>query len=239
MNEVEIQTETETFYPPRKHDFSISFGMLLGFVVTFLSLGVVSGIVIGITNSLIDLDIILIATGFYGLLLDALMFIIAILLFKKVRQFSFAKFDFAPMKLGKTYLYLVVSFILLFISQYLFIGLLQMDDSSQQYDTLGGNLVGDHWINYLLFYFALVVITPIKEELLFRGLFLRFFEEKYNFWIGLILSALIFGLLHVDYPLSAITMGAILGGLYKKTNSIVPPTILHMSWNLIAAMTII
>ena len=217
----------------------VSYGLLLGFIISFLGLGVVSGVIIGIINTVLDRDILFIATGFYGLILDALMFIIAMLLFKRVRQFSFQKINFRPMKYGKTYIYLVVSFILLFISQFLFIGLLQMDDATQQYDTLGGNLVDDHWLSYFLFYFALVILTPIKEELLFRALFLRFFEVKYNFWIGFIITSILFGILHVDYPLSAIAMGAILAGLYKKTDSIVPPIILHMMWNMFAAMTIL
>jgi membrane protease YdiL (CAAX protease family) len=114
--------------------------------------------------------------------------------------------------------------------------LFSIEDPSQQPDQLGVNNLGGHWFNYLLFYLAVVVFTPLKEELLYRGIIHRFLEVRHHFWIGIIVSSLIFGVLHLGFPITATLMGVVFVILYKLTKSIVPSMILHMLWNAYAAI---
>nr|WP_240519116.1 CPBP family intramembrane glutamic endopeptidase [Bacillus cereus] len=80
-----------------------------------------------------------------------------------------------------------------------------------------------------------MLIGPVLEEILYRGIILRFLEIKYSFFTGLIISSLLFGLAHnydFSFIIFATLMGIIYGLLYKKTNSIIPVIIGHMTYNL-------
>ena len=77
------------------------------------------------------------------------------------------------------------------------------------------------------------VAVPIIEELLFRGLILDTLSESYGSWTSIIISSVIFALLHI-YPLSilnAFWAGMIYGYLRIRTNSLWPSIILHGLWN--------
>ena len=91
--------------------------------------------------------------------------------------------------------------------------------------------------NDLLFFistFLLVaVVTPIVEELLFRGFVLDLLSEAYGKWTSIFISSIIFGLLHI-FPftiLNAFCGGLIYGYIRIHTNSLWPPIILHALWN--------
>lgn len=76
------------------------------------------------------------------------------------------------------------------------------------------------------------ILAPIYEEIAFRGIFLHALK-KYNIWLGIIVSSLIFGLLHgnVSQFFFATTLGIIFAVITIKTKSIIPSTILHIVIN--------
>ncbi len=81
---------------------------------------------------------------------------------------------------------------------------------------------------------ALVVIVPICEELLFRGLLLRGLNHTYGAVPALLVSSILFGLSHLRLPtaiLPAIVAGLILGLIALRTSSIWPPVALHAAVN--------
>lgn len=88
---------------------------------------------------------------------------------------------------------------------------------------------------------AIVVVVPIFEELICRGIILESVRRKWGAWAGCGASALIFGLMHVQPPLiiNAVAMGLILGYIYLRTGSIFAPIILHSINNLLAYIFII
>lgn len=86
---------------------------------------------------------------------------------------------------------------------------------------------------------SVAIITPIKEEILYRGILYRFFEKKYSFLVGIIISSFIFGILHGGFPVTAMIMGIVFAMLYKKTQSIIPSIILHIIWNLLVSISMI
>ncbi len=52
-------------------------------------------------------------------------------------------------------------------------------------------------------FLAVAVITPIAEELFFRGLLLRALEKRFNTTIAIVVSAVVFGSLHITGVTSA------------------------------------
>jgi uncharacterized protein len=85
-----------------------------------------------------------------------------------------------------------------------------------------GALLGDNsdpWKGIL----AVVVAAPIVEEIIFRGLILRGFLKHYSVRKSILLSALLFGLVHMNpwQFVIAFAAGLILGWWYVKTESII------------------
>jgi membrane protease YdiL (CAAX protease family) len=80
---------------------------------------------------------------------------------------------------------------------------------------------------------ALVVIAPITEELLFRGVLLRGLVQSYGERVGLLVSAVLFGLLHgrLAEALVAFVAGLVLGALRLRTRSVLPCIALHVGVN--------
>lgn len=82
--------------------------------------------------------------------------------------------------------------------------------------------------------FSVVVVAPIFEEIICRGIFLEGFLKRYNKWVALIASALLFGAIHGNLPqfLYATFLGLILGYVYMKTRSLILSIMLHAFNNL-------
>lgn len=214
----------------------IGWPQFLLFFVYFLGLSVVIGFIIGIYDIFAEKGLVdLIFTGYSALLVDTLIFLIVFLSFRRVREFVLQSFNLAPLRSLRTYIYIVVGFLTFAITQYFLIGVWGIDDASGQASDLGADTLGN-WFSYALFYLAIVILTPIKEELIFRGLIHRFMEVRHHFWLGIIASSLIFGLLHFGFPISATIMGVVLVVLYKLTNSIMPSILLHVTWNLMGVI---
>jgi uncharacterized protein len=88
---------------------------------------------------------------------------------------------------------------------------------------------------------TVVVLAPVTEELMFRGLLLRSFLRRMPFWPAALLSSLLFALFHVpqvDTALGAVTLAlsvAILGlgncYLVRITGRLAPAMMVHASFN--------
>ena len=77
---------------------------------------------------------------------------------------------------------------------------------------------------------ATCIIAPLAEEFLFRGCFLKAFLTRYKVWTSILVSALLFGVFHIN-PIQipyCIFIGIVLGWLYYKTSSIWLCVIAHM-----------
>ena len=80
---------------------------------------------------------------------------------------------------------------------------------------------------------AVTVAGPILEEIIFRKIIFGTLYKKFNFAVGLIVSSLLFALVHQDYKhlLIYFVMGSIFAFLYVKTNRILVPIIAHVAMN--------
>ena len=91
---------------------------------------------------------------------------------------------------------------------------------------------------------TVVVLAPVTEELMFRGLLLRSFMRRTTFWPAALLSSLLFALFHVyevDTLLGAVTLALSVGALglgncfvVRMTGRLTPAIMVHASCNALA-----
>lgn len=80
-----------------------------------------------------------------------------------------------------------------------------------------------------------VVGAPLMEELFFRAVIFKRISRKFNIYVGMILSSLIFGLLHIDLAIiGAFIFGIACCILYIKYKNILIPMTVHFFNNLLA-----
>jgi membrane protease YdiL (CAAX protease family) len=79
------------------------------------------------------------------------------------------------------------------------------------------------------FIIAAVLIAPIGEEIIFRGMITKLLLKEYRPAKAILISALIFGIIHLNPAqiLGAFVAGLLFGWLYYKTRSVIPGIILH------------
>lgn len=77
---------------------------------------------------------------------------------------------------------------------------------------------------------CVTLIGPIVEELLFRGAITKELLRKYNPSTAIIISGLLFGLIHINpaQVLGASLIGFLLAWLYWRTGSLIPCMVLHV-----------
>ena len=77
------------------------------------------------------------------------------------------------------------------------------------------------------------LIAPVVEEMLFRGVILRGFLQRYERAHAIWGSAALFGLAHLNIYqfVAALLLGAVSGWLYARSRSLVPCIALHAGYN--------
>lgn len=85
----------------------------------------------------------------------------------------------------------------------------------------------------VLFIFTAVVMAPVVEELVFRGLTLHYTKKAFNLVLANIIQALLFGLYHGNLiqGIYAFIFGLLLGYIAIKTDSLITGMLLHMIIN--------
>lgn len=91
------------------------------------------------------------------------------------------------------------------------------------------------WWVIVFDFLGLAVLTPIWEEMIFRGLFFFILLRKLGFWPAAIISSVVFGILHADIIGSTI-FGLVLCYLTYKLGSLWPAVIVHIVNNAIASV---
>lgn len=88
----------------------------------------------------------------------------------------------------------------------------------------------------IISFFALVVIPPIVEEILFRGFMFPAFAGRVGIFFGALFSSMLFGFAHLQANVGVYTvvLGLLLCYMYKRTGSIIPGMALHMINNYVA-----
>lgn len=82
----------------------------------------------------------------------------------------------------------------------------------------------------------LVVLAPVMEEVLFRGILLESVRSKHSAGRAIVVSALMFGVIHLipQQVVNAFVIGLILGYIYVRTESLWPVIVIHALNNAMA-----
>lgn len=79
----------------------------------------------------------------------------------------------------------------------------------------------------------LVLIAPVFEEIVFRGLILRGLSETYSPIVAILISSVLFTILHVSL-IGTFLFGLFIGWVYYQTKNLLYCILMHMAVNLIA-----
>ncbi|MBX4260390.1 CPBP family intramembrane metalloprotease (plasmid) [Clostridium estertheticum] len=81
---------------------------------------------------------------------------------------------------------------------------------------------------------SIIILIPIFEEILFRGLIFNELRKNLNIVVSVILQAMIFGLFHGNLAqgLYTLLLGAVAAIIYIWTKSIISNIVLHICFNL-------
>ena len=108
------------------------------------------------------------------------------------------------------------------------------------------NLKVDHpsVLGIVLLVVLTVMVAPVTEELIFRGILLRTFMRRWSFWPSALASSAIFAAFHtyeVSTVLGAVTLAGAVGlmglvncVLNRRTDSLVPGMLVHAALNALA-----
>lgn len=91
----------------------------------------------------------------------------------------------------------------------------------------------------LIWAFCFFAVVAVGEEIVFRGVLFRWIDEKWGFPWALVVSGLVFGLVHWTNPggtlwagiAIAIEAGLLLGAAYKWSGNLWFPIGIHWAWN--------
>lgn len=100
-------------------------------------------------------------------------------------------------------------------------------------------ITGVNWsVSEILIWAVFFFIAAAFEEVLFRGYILNMVSENFNIKAGLIVSSILFGLVHLSNLnvsfigiLNIILAGFVLGVAYLFSKNLWMPTALHFAWN--------
>lgn len=81
-------------------------------------------------------------------------------------------------------------------------------------------------------YLIACILAPITEEILFRGLLLNRLKSKYGVNKALVVSSIVFALVHFDIGIAGrVLFGLITGIMYLNTKSLLPSILFHIFAN--------
>lgn len=165
-----------------------------------------------------------------------LMFLYAFIYHKQLKHVNHwnfnekAKFNWQSVGIA------VAGFIVIAISQFIIMRLLTKSSANQSEI---GNILNNSGQVFLL---NLVIIAPISEELIFRGMFFNTFfakPTKFNLWAGGIIDGFLFGYIHAGLSIQISSywiMGIVFSLIYLYTKDIKYSILAHVLNNCLAAI---
>lgn len=108
---------------------------------------------------------------------------------------------------------------------------------SQSYQSVGQSIYGTGFIFQVI---GTVILGPIAEELIFRGVFFGRLRKLFGFVPSAIISAFTFGLLHGNIVqfVYAFVLGLIFALLMEKYSTIKAPILAHFAANLLSIISV-
>lgn len=89
------------------------------------------------------------------------------------------------------------------------------------------------FLDAIVLFLSVVIVAPISEELIFRGVILNRLSTRMSLTLAILLSSFIFGLMHgFGSIICAFIFGLCMCALYLKTDNIFVPMLVHFLNNL-------
>ena len=219
-----------------KSDFNKCTGLLL--IYTFLSfvLGMGLGSFIGILplSFLQKLVLMMLAVYLLSLFVIVIVFLIGKVWLKvPLTKCLRSKVSFKTLGLSTAFMFGTSFCVAYFVNlvNLLLIQLFGISMTSSHFD------LGPFNFYTFLILIYVVVLGPLFEELLFRGLILRTLD-KYHRGFAILISSLLFGMLHMNLQQGIVTfaIGCVLAYVSLKYDTLLLPIGMHMINNLVAVL---
>jgi len=130
-----------------------------------------------------------------------------------------------------TVINIALSLIILILMDLFYI---EMENSKT--DSLESNIT---WFTFSVGFISAAIISPIYEEIFYRGFLYKWFRLKWGIGKGMLLSSFIFTIVHIPtfntLPVNFIG-GVIYAWTYERSGSIIPGIIIHGTFNGIAVI---
>ena len=87
---------------------------------------------------------------------------------------------------------------------------------------------------------AAVILAPVNEECIMRGLILKNLQRFFTTPVVVIIQAVLFGIFHANWVqgLYVLPVGAALGYVAVKTRSVMPSIFMHLFYNMLSFVVI-
>lgn len=208
-------------------------------VIRFFMLFLIFYIIAGVSGAYISENI---TNSVYINLVNILFYIILYILIVRVplSKVDRKKIHYNPKEDKLKPLLLISPFFILNLSSVIYIQILNLIDSSlvDRYldsPNLTSNLeIYEDPVKIAIFFLVIVVMAPIVEELVFRGVLFNLLNKSIKTLPAMILSSLFFGVLHSKTFIPTAIIGFLICFIYQKTGNIKYSIMAHMFNNLIA-----
>jgi len=140
----------------------------------------------------------------------------------KAKYISSDRITWSPVSISYLILTVIIYYAMIFLVDFLMSFLTWLPNFAEQtFDILESG-----WLGII----CIALLGPILEELLFRGAITKVLLKKYNPTKAIVLSALIFGVFHLNPAqiVTAFLIGLLLGWIYYKTASLIPCILVHV-----------
>ncbi|GGA72709.1 CPBP family intramembrane glutamic endopeptidase [Ornithinibacillus halotolerans] len=129
--------------------------------------------------------------------------------------------------IGWTVFLIIISIMLSYILEFLF----NIGTDNNKTESVQSRL---STINILIAFVSAAIISPIYEEIFYRGFLYRWLRTKYGVLNGILVSSFIFMLVHIptynSLPYTFVS-GVVFAWTYEKTKSVYPAMIIHGLFN--------
>lgn len=167
------------------------------------------------------------------LLMESGVLFLAVLHLKVFEGRKIMQFKWQP----RYFIYLLLGYVILYMSDFL---LSYFIPSSSNQISLNETIemIGRQELPYFLL--IVCFIGPIAEELIYRGVLMTTFFKNSPWYGDILLSAIIFGCIHINFALTPLAFfiyasgGLILALLYRMTKNLYYPIVLHILINITA-----
>ena len=134
----------------------------------------------------------------------------------------------------------VVGYYIIVLTLTIFASLILPESIISQQQNVGFATTGNVWWQIGIIMLVLVVLTPVLEELIFRGFLLGKLERVVQFWPAALVTSLLFALAHgqVNVGITTFILSMINCLLRRYTGSIWAGVGVHMVVNLVATLLV-